>query len=68
MKKRRYYLDGWHTAQAGKLAFYVEDCMILRGVIDGNTVYPFRQVSETTLERVSNLPAYYGAQNRVFWR
>lgn len=68
MKKRGYYMDGWHTAQAGKLAFYVENGEILRGVIDGRTVYPYRPAKGGGLDRVDHLPARYGAQNRVFWR
>ena len=68
MAKRRYYLDGWHTARAGKLAFYVEDGVILRGVMDGRTVYPYRPAKGGGLDRVGCLPAVYGAQNRVFWR
>ena len=68
MAQRRFYLNGWHTAQAGRLAFYVSDCEILRGVIDGRPVYPYRHAKGGGLDRVDYLPARYGAQNRVFWR
>lgn len=67
MKKRTTYTDGWHTAKAGKLEFFVEGGAILRGVMDGRTVYPYRPAKDGGLDLVGALPAVYGAHSRVSW-
>lgn len=45
----------------------MEGGAILRGVMDGRTVYPYRPAKGGGLDRVGLLPAYYGAHNRVTW-
>ncbi len=65
MKKRAIYKDGWHDA--GDLEFYVENGKLLRGVIDGRTVYPYRACKTGGFDNISGVSAYYGVLKTVSW-
>lgn len=63
--KRTRYIDGWH--EAGYIDFFVENGRLIRGVMDGRTVYPYRPVRSGGMDNVSGVSAYYGVLSTVEW-
>ena len=62
--KRKVYTDGWHE-RCG-LSFYVENGRLIRGVMDGRTMYPYR-ITKDGMDNVSGIAAKYGLMNWVCW-
>lgn len=67
--KRNVYTDGWKNPwKDEKAMFLVENGKLVRGVFDGETVYPYKWNKKLRCYvNVSGIIARYGIFDKVIW-